>query len=146
MGKFKKALPVIAAVCLIAAIASVKLIFDAKQQEIREELVAETLYDGQGISIQDLADEYIESFNQIADSAPSATVITESTYIVGTDIPAGTYKLTCTDEFEAYWERCSDASGELDSIIANEVFNATAYVTVNNGEYLTISGCTGVLQ
>ena len=63
MGKFKKALPVIAAVCLIAAIASVKLIFDAKQQEIREELVAETLYDGQGISIQDLADEYIESFN-----------------------------------------------------------------------------------
>lgn len=79
-------------------------------------------------------------------STPSSTQISEGTYIVGTDIPAGTYKLTCTNDFGAYWERCSDASGEFDSIIANEAFYATAYVTVNNGEYLTITGCTGVLQ
>lgn len=146
MGKFKKALPVIAAVCFIAAIASVKLIFDAKQQEIREELVAETLYDGQGVSIQDLADGYIESFDQITDSAASVTVITEGTYMVGIDIPAGTYKLTRSGGYVAYWERCTDASGNLSSIIANDLFYATTYVTVNDGEYFKISGCVGMPQ
>ena len=78
-------------------------------------------------------------------SAP-ATSFGEGMYKVGTDIPAGTYKLTCTSEFSAYWERLSDASGEFSSIIANGVFSATAYVTVNNGEYLNIDRCTAVKQ
>ena len=84
--------------------------------------------------------------NTSSNPSSPVTQFGEGTYRVGIDIQEGTYKLTCTNEFGAYWERCSDSSGELDSIIANEVFNATAYVTVNNGEYLTISGCTGVLQ
>lgn len=75
------------------------------------------------------------------------TTVGEGMYLVGKDIPAGTYKLTCTDStWSAYWERSADASGELDSIIANDNFDTTAYVTVQNGEYLTLTRCTGSLQ
>lgn len=69
------------------------------------------------------------------------------TYLVGTDIPAGTYRLVpAYSEYPGYWKRSSNASGESDSIIANDLFEAATYVTVENGEYLQISRCTGALQ
>lgn len=71
----------------------------------------------------------------------------EGMYLVGKDIPAGTYLLTATSsEFSGYWERNSDASGENGSIIANDLFDNTSYVTVKNGEYLTINRATAELQ
>lgn len=79
-------------------------------------------------------------------SNTSKTNISEGMYRVGTDIPVGTYRLTCTSEYGAYWARLKDASGNVSSIIANSNFNTTAYVTVLNGEYLQLTNCTGVLQ
>lgn len=71
--------------------------------------------------------------------------ISAGMYLVGKDIAAGTYRLTSAGGM-AYWERSSNATGELGAIIANDVFDATSYVTVNNGEYLTLTGCSGELQ
>lgn len=71
--------------------------------------------------------------------------ISAGMYLVGKDIAAGTYRLTSAGGM-AYWERASNATGELGSIIANDVFDSTSYVTVNNGEYLTLTGCSGELQ
>ncbi len=84
----------------------------------------------------------------IADNSPDKyTGILPGTYLVGTDIPAGTYKLVpLFSEYPGYWLRSSNASGEPDSIIANDLFEATTYVTVASGEYLQISRCTGALQ
>lgn len=73
--------------------------------------------------------------------------ILEGTYLVGTDIPAGTYRLVpLFSEYPGYWKRCSNASGEAGSIIANDLFESTTYVTVNAGEYLEIKRCSGALQ
>lgn len=76
----------------------------------------------------------------------ASTSIGDGMYLVGKDIPAGTYLLTSTSEWGAYYARCSDASGELTAIIANGNFDNTAYITVQSGEYLQLSRCTGVLQ
>lgn len=71
----------------------------------------------------------------------------EGTYFVGTDIPAGTYRLVSLyPEYSAYWERASNASGESSAIIANDNFSGTTYVTVKNGEYFTVKRCSAALQ
>ena len=68
-------------------------------------------------------------------------------YLVGKDIPAGTYLLTCTDaKWGAYWERTSDATGDYGTIIANDNFDTTAYVTVSAGEYFKLERASAVLQ
>ena len=70
-------------------------------------------------------------------------VYKDGTYKVGSDIDAGEYKFTQTSPVAGYVERSSDSSMELDSIISNEATTeegATVYVTVEDGEYLKISG------
>lgn len=77
----------------------------------------------------------------------SATSVGEGMYLVGKDIPAGTYLLTATNSlFSGYYERCKDASGEFTSIISNDNFSTTVYVTVQDGEYLKLNRCEAVLQ
>ena len=182
MKKFK-ALAVIAAICLIAAIFAVPALAKTGTQsaELAYRDIKMTL-DGSTLTPRDANGTIVEPFiidgttylplraiaealdlNVQWDSATSTVILStdtntssnpsspvtqfgEGTYRVGIDIPEGTYKLTCTNEFGAYWERCRDASGEFDSIIANDNFSTTAYVTVNNGEYFKITRCTGVLQ
>lgn len=80
-------------------------------------------------------------------NAAQKTSFGEGMYLVGKDIPAGTYYLTAENpERGGFWERCSDASGEFDSVIAVDSFDTTAYVTVNNGEYFNFKRSTAVLQ
>lgn len=75
------------------------------------------------------------------------TSVGEGMYLVGKDIPAGTYLLTATSsEYSGYYERSKDASGQIDSILSNSNFATTAYVTVQDGEYLKLSRCGAVLQ
>lgn len=73
--------------------------------------------------------------------------ILDGTYFVGLDIPAGTYRLVpLYTEYKGYWKRCSDASGDVKSTLASDLFDNTTYVTVNSGEYLIIKRCSGALQ
>ena len=88
----------------------------------------------------------IESNTPENDSEEYVGII-PGTYLIGTDIPAGTYRLVpAYSEYPGYWKRSSNASGEPDSIIANDLFESATYVTVESGEYLQISRCTGALQ
>lgn len=76
----------------------------------------------------------------------SSVTLKPGMYIVGKDIPAGLYKLVSASESSAYWERCENASGSLDSIIANDNFENFTYVEVNAGEFFVLSRCNGYLQ
>ncbi|MFD0315469.1 hypothetical protein [Streptomyces flavalbus] len=49
---------------------------------------------------------------------------------VGSDIQPGTYRTSGNDDGLCYWERAKDASGELDSLLANDNVTGTSYVTV----------------
>ncbi len=64
----------------------------------------------------------------------------EGMFKVGTHIKAGEYKLECTNGISAYYEVSSNSSHNIDSIITNDNFDNNAYITVKDGQYLTISG------
>ncbi len=70
-------------------------------------------------------------------SAPAATSVSDGTYLVGSDIPAGRYKGTTTSD-SGYWQIASDANGA--NIIANDNVTGQFYVQVKTGQYLELSG------
>ena len=61
-------------------------------------------------------------------------------YKVGTDIPAGEYIL-CPSA-TAYYQVVTDSTGTLESIVSNDNFSGTRYITVSEGQYLKLTGCT----
>lgn len=60
-------------------------------------------------------------------------------YKVGTDIKAGEY-LLYSEGIAAYFQVSKDSSGAIESIINNDNFQGTRYVTVKDGQYLEIKG------
>lgn len=76
------------------------------------------------------------------------TSFKDGTFKVGTDIKAGSYKTNGKSGYDGpsdycYWQRSSDDSGELDSIIANSVQKGPGRFSAKVGEYVTTSGsCT----
>jgi hypothetical protein len=76
-----------------------------------------------------------QTVTQTVTAAPSATVTQAPSgvsgtgmYRVGIDIQPGTYRTSGGDG--CYWARLSGADGSLDSIIANGLPTATAFVTI----------------
>ena len=70
-----------------------------------------------------------------------STVYGESVYKVGTDIPAGKYKLF-VDQGRAYYAICKDPN--CDEIITNDNFYKQAYISIKNGQFLDLRRCTAV--
>ncbi|MGW3492510.1 hypothetical protein [Streptomyces sp. NPDC001020] len=65
----------------------------------------------------------------------------EGSYVVGKDIKPGTYR-TADNSDNCYWERAKDASGEFESIIANDNVTGTSYVTIKASDKLfKTNGC-----
>lgn len=62
----------------------------------------------------------------------------EGMYRVGTDIPAGEYKISPDAGDSAYIEVSSDSLGSLYSIVANENTTDPIYITVDKGQYLKV--------
>ncbi|WP_328494543.1 hypothetical protein OHS59_18680 [Streptomyces sp. NBC_00414] len=61
---------------------------------------------------------------------------------VGSDVRPGTYRTTGNTDALCYWERSKDASGEMDSILANDNVSGTSYVTILKSDKLfKSSGC-----
>ena len=75
------------------------------------------------------------------ESSPTSKngVYSEGMYKVGKDLPAGEYKVTCNSEYSCYIEVSSDSTGNFDSIITNDNFDGEKYVTVSEGQYLTVT-------
>ena len=62
-------------------------------------------------------------------------------YRVGVDIKAGEYMLESTSFLGGYYEVDSSDSHTVYDIVTNDNFNKTAYVTVENGQYLKLDRC-----
>ncbi|MFD8199030.1 hypothetical protein ACWDTR_21945 [Streptomyces sp. NPDC003470] len=61
---------------------------------------------------------------------------------VGSDVKPGTYRTTGNTDGMCYWERAKDASGELDSLLANDNVTGTSYVTVQaTDKFFKSNGC-----
>lgn len=90
----------------------------------------------------------INEFHSNADNSTTTetqnttTTYKSGTYKVGSDMPAGEYKLTATSNTgKGYW--CvRDSSASDSNIIRNENFENSTYVTVSEGEYIELSRCT----
>ena len=78
-----------------------------------------------------------------SEGTPSSQIIGEGIYKVGTDIPAGEYRVTAGAS-GGYWAvtESLDADGE---IVGNDAFNGSTYVTVYDGQYLELSNCAAEL-
>ena len=59
-------------------------------------------------------------------------------YKVGDDIPAGEYQVESTDGL-AYIEVSTDSRHKIESIVTNDNFEGTKYITIENGQYLTLA-------
>jgi hypothetical protein len=77
--------------------------------------------------------------------APASTISGDGEYLVGQDMPAGTYKTAGSADTDlglpCYWERAKNSSGEFGSIIANGTPKGQSRVTVNRGEVFKSQGC-----
>lgn len=64
-------------------------------------------------------------------------------YKIGRDIEAGKYKLTKTDDADhAFYEINAKPTGTQNMTVSHSDFDHTTYVTVENGQYLTVNGAT----
>lgn len=76
--------------------------------------------------------------------AGAATTFGDGQWLVGRDIRAGTYRTAGPEDNGlglCYRERDKDASGEFNSIIANDNPTGPANLTVSDGEYVKSTGC-----
>ena len=93
------------------------------------------------IAIDSISINYIETETTTQPTTETAsTVISEGTYKVGSEIPAGEYKLTTTTSVSGYYAILKDSSG-TDNIITNDNFDNQSYVTVKDGQYLELNRC-----
>ena len=117
--------------------------FDAGYDEVLQAILDSATIEG---SVAPLgADDQSAEQNDPAEPSPSdetPATIGEGTHLVGTDIEAGEYKLTATSDIPGYWKVTESSAPDAD-IIGNDNFNGSAYVTVTEGQYLTLSRCTG---
>lgn len=72
---------------------------------------------------------------------PDVNTSGEGMFKVGLHIPAGEYKLVSTGSLSGYYAIRSDSSHSFKSIKSNDNFTGEKYITVKNGQYLTLSRC-----
>lgn len=68
----------------------------------------------------------------------SSGILKEGMYIVGKEFPAGEYKVEAEGS-SGYYETDKDSTHGFNSILANDNFEGTIYVTVKSGQYLKLS-------
>lgn len=67
----------------------------------------------------------------------------DGTYVVGTDIQAGTYKADPASSGSCYWERDKDLNGNLNSINANDNSSGPVVLQVApTDKAVNVSGCS----
>lgn len=73
-----------------------------------------------------------------------ATTVGDGTFVVGTDIAAGTWKTTGGGDGDCAWVRLKDTTGDPSAIIADGQATGPTTVTIKTTDkaYQTIGGCT----
>lgn len=95
----------------------------------------------------DSVEETVTSTEKVVEKKEPEKTVTEykaGTYIVGDKIPAGEYKIISDGGLGAYAEVASDSSGELESIIANEIVTTFSYITISDGQYFKLNGAKAI--
>lgn len=77
----------------------------------------------------------------ISINAAKVNTAGSGTFLVGKHIKPGEYKLVSTSKYSSYYEVCKNSSGSFTSIISNDNFSKSAYITVEKGDYLTLVRC-----
>ncbi|MFI2204473.1 hypothetical protein ACH47Z_27545 [Streptomyces sp. NPDC020192] len=71
-----------------------------------------------------------------------AAIAGDGDFRVGSDVKPGTYRTSGNTDDMCYWERAKDASGETDSLLANDNVSGTSYVTIKaTDKIFKSSGC-----
>lgn len=86
--------------------------------------------------------QYLELYGCLAFHAENAlefNVRYEGMYKVGKDIPAGQYYIRSISQFGGYYAISKDSKHTMFSIVENELFEGYRYITVEDGQYLTLS-------
>lgn len=89
-----------------------------------------TVSDGQYFTITDS-----EAYR--IDACPELDTTKEGMFKVGLHIPAGEYKVHADED--GYMQVASDSSNSFSSIVSNSIFSGDSYITVSEGQYLTLS-------
>lgn len=71
------------------------------------------------------------------DSSPELDTSKEGMFKIGKHIPAGEYKIHSDDS--GYVQVSSDSSQTFESIVSNDNFAGDSYITLSDGQYLTLS-------
>lgn len=89
--------------------------------------------------------EYLEisggnlyELDKAPDRGPEDGYYKEGMYKVGEDIPAGEYNVEASDGL-AYIEVSSDSRHQIEDIVTNDNFENNEFITVEDGQYLTLS-------
>lgn len=80
----------------------------------------------------------IENLESTAESSEEEELISDGTYKIGTDIPAGEYRILQLSSDGGYLEVAKDSKNVLDSIITNDNFHGGRYLTLEEGQYFTL--------
>ena len=79
-----------------------------------------------------------------AEETKADNTISDGIYLVGEDIPAGTYKTQGPESSDildsCYFERSKNDSGDLEAILDNDNLTGPGRTTVSKGQLLTLSG------
>lgn len=75
---------------------------------------------------------------ETTEPAPAIQIYGEGMYKVGSDIDAGEYFVSRTSGFSAYVEVSSDSSGKFESIVANANVPTFCFITVQDGQYISV--------
>ncbi|WP_338447858.1 hypothetical protein R4Z09_16580 [Niallia oryzisoli] len=95
-----------------------------------------TIHDGEYFKLQDAEMYPVATAPSVK---PEDGVYENGMYKVGQDIPAGEYKVVLDSSIGmGYLEVSSDSSHQLTSIVTNENVQADMYITVTDGQYLTL--------
>lgn len=70
------------------------------------------------------------------DACPDLDISKEGMFKVGKHLPAGEYKIH--SDSEGYVQVSSDSSQSFESIISNDNFSGDSYITLSDGQYLTL--------
>lgn len=95
-----------------------------------------TVEDGQYLKLQGGTAYPVDNAPSII---PTDGLYKDGTYKVGKDIPSGEYKVILSSSM-GYIEVSSGSHGILDEIISNDNLTGDSYITVEDGQYLTLQG------
>jgi hypothetical protein len=97
-----------------------------------------TVKDGQYI---ELKSSKMLPVNEAPVQEPQSGQYKDGMYKVGRDIKAGEYKVVASGS-TAYYEVASNSGGGIESIVSNDNFEGEKYITLKDGQYIKLNGCS----